>query len=588
MTTDNSKQCTVVNNTTSPVVTIIPTYSSTSDGEGTMVYNQNLEVLNVSSGGSVIPANGSGIVTLNQYYTDSSGQQQYSILYEFLISSAKWYNPYANLAVMQSFTVPAIYPSQTLTTDMQSAMQNTAQFVQAIAAYPTSKLATGYAAAVNSANTSGNGAADGSPDSGKNVATSMNDAVDNYLKSTKQYSNVTFANITCLQKYYNNFPFVWGNYQTTSVTYYLYSTNATAVIFVGTLTVQNPATIDLTKVNGGTTCTFAPASKPEDTSSTATDSSKAKILTYADGLFVDDVSLDIPNIALRGTFQVKSTFTQSSTDTQIIVVITGTVSGNTCVGFDQSQKSGSSDGPWWKMFFDFSTTQKAIQSILAIGGALMTLEFFGSKIASAIKWCYEKYTGKKPVTLEDLQTQMKESQEAMTKSITEAIQKLNSNSEARPPQDPQGSIDTNTQSVSDNISAGAQKSTIETQTDSVQTMGEYIEEMNSAQQMELQALASDTQKNAQTLDKAIQSDDPNVLRDQIPNTQTSLAKADANIGSLSEDLDTTLSVEAKATITNNLKSSNEVRNEVEEARKANEELPNEEDPKTEEPIEPEL
>ena len=180
--------------------------------------------------------------------------------------------------------------------------------------------------------------ADGSPGSAKAVADAIENTMDTFFKGTDQYKNVTLADLVVVDNYYNNFPCVWAQYKD-SIIYYLYGTDGTKAVFAGTLSLNKTGEVDITQPNGGYTCSFAPAVNPADTSKTDVDASKSVNLTYSSGLFLDDVTVDTPDIGLKGNFQLEKLFTNDPDNNTVIVVLTGIVNGMTCIGFDMPQPS---------------------------------------------------------------------------------------------------------------------------------------------------------------------------------------------------------------------------------------------------------
>src|ERR1700678_1451289 len=387
-TPDPTKEIKVTNNSGTSIVIMLPTTSTqTTDANGTMVYGQSLEVLTAVDGTTAVANNATETFVLDQTYTDpDTGDQDYSTIYDLLPSTANWYAPVANIGVMQSFTIPASYPAQTVTAAGAAAFQNAGTFVQTISAYPSSGLATSYQQALGQATTNASGQANGSAGSSGAVAGSISDATNAFFAGTKTFQNVTLEAVVAVQSYYASFPFVWAEFAASTTTYYLYSSNGTATSFVGTLSLTPPKTVNIAVANGGYTCTFTPASNGSHTTTVNVDSSAAKSVTYTNGLFVDNVDSDIPQVAIKGTFQIKSTFTGKSTDTQIITVLTGTVDNATCIGFDSPQLSQNTSDSFWDTLFHPKNSAQIFQSIMQIGGAVMLLAFVGQSAYGIYKW----------------------------------------------------------------------------------------------------------------------------------------------------------------------------------------------------------
>jgi hypothetical protein len=212
--------------------------------------------------------------------------------------------------------------------------------------------------------------------------------MDSFFKGTDQYKDVTLADIVAVDNYYNSFPCVWAQYKD-SITYYLYGSDGTTAVFTGTLSLIKPGAVDITKPNGGYTCSFAPAVNPADTSKTNVDATKSVSLTYSGGMFLDDVTVDIPAIGLKGSFQLERHFTDDPDDNAVIAVIAGTVNGINCIGFDIAQPAppqtttpltaaptvvtSSPAAKYWDTLIHPKSQQDAIISILTLVGAILLI-----------------------------------------------------------------------------------------------------------------------------------------------------------------------------------------------------------------------
>ncbi|WP_187696176.1 hypothetical protein, partial [Xanthovirga aplysinae] len=313
---------------------------------------------------------------------------------------------------------------------------------QTIQAYPTSQFAQDYQAAMSGATDDAMNQADGSADSSENGMNSIIDSTNNFFQGTNQFQHVTLSSIVAMQSYYDKFPFVWAQYKDT--TYYLYGSDGQSNSFTGQVVMTQPPTLDLTKPNAGYTISFIPASNPSDLSSTDVDSTKAIDLTYSDAVFVNDVNADIPDIALSGMFQLKKIFTGDSDDTKIIPLLSGTVKGDTVIGFDQPQTSDkdaadSSNGDlaFLQQLFEPKSFQDALNSFMLIGGFLMTAHMF----AGGLKFIYDKFKEKfgkgEPTTKDDVNTAKDDSDTFNLESATKKQIKTQSepNAKATPPEE---------------------------------------------------------------------------------------------------------------------------------------------------------
>lgn len=588
---DPTKEIKVANTTGASIAVLMPTLGApVQPGNGVQVYDQDLELMESTDGSFTIADGASATFVLDQTYVDPDTKKvEYSTVYDLLVSSASWYSPVDNLGVMQSFDTPPSYPDQAVTKASAAALANAAQFVQTISAYPTSQLTQDYQAALKGAVKAGGTAADGSPGSSEAVSGAIDGGVATFFKGTKTYKDVTLAGVVATQNYYDSFPFVWAQYATTSptTTYYLYSSDGKTTSFVGTIGLTKPTTIDLTVVNGGYTCTFTPASNPSDTTTVAVDASKSTSLTYSDGLFVDDVNSDVPQIAVKGTFQVKRLFTATPTDTQVITVLTGTIDGAVSIGFDSPQKKDDpANSAFWNALFHPKNSSQIFQSIMTIGGAVMLLAFVGTTAYSIYKWARGLAGAKEPTTAQLLQKQQDDLGKMMQDKIDAAVKKM-SNGQDQAPSDADAAateITEATQSVVDNQNAGRLSDGFEAQADSLQELALYESSMSQQQLLELEAQGTAVQDGAKALDNATQDQ----LGDVVTAQTTALGDVQSGVSTLTTELSSEVSSQSAADIAANDTLATEAANDVADAEANADGDTTDGDPVADDPIFPEL
>ena len=425
-TPDPTEEIKLTNSTSSSIVLMLPTTSTqTTDDNGTIVYGQALEILTAVDGTKTIPGGSTKTFVLDQTYVDpTTGKSAYSTIYDLLPCTADWYVPVANIGVIQSFTKPPSYPAQTVTAASVKAFNDAIAFVQAISAYPSSALATQYQQALNQAQTNAAGQANGSANSSSTAAQSLTNTTSQFFKGTKQYQDVTVEAVVAIQSYYATFPFVWAGFATGTTTYYLYSSNGSATSFVGTISITAPKSPDVTKPNAASTCTFTPASNGSDTTTVNVDTSAAESLTYTGGQFLDNVSVDNPQIAVNGTFQIKSRFTNNPDDTEIIPVLTGTIKNSTCIGFNQPQLSSNPNATFWDTLFNPQGSAQIFQSVMEIGGAVMMLAFLGGIVVAIGRWVRGNLAAKQPTQKELFDEQLAKFKESMQEVLEGKVQKM--------------------------------------------------------------------------------------------------------------------------------------------------------------------
>ncbi len=355
--------CNVVNKSSKAVVvldayqsaTTVPAYSTATG------YQQQLKALPLSTGGTVLAAGASATVTLNDTYV-SNGQTKPSYIYQLLVSQPAGLFPVDNVGEVINFTTET-YPDVVITDAQASNMSLGFAFMQNIMAYPGSQLATGFVAAMNSAQ-------------GQSTSTSMVQAVDAYFNSTKSYQGLDFASYLAISTHMNKFAWTWGLDASGNPgrTYYLYA--ASDANGGGAATTKGQGSVVLT-LSGS-----APSpADPTDTSSgyTMTLSNDGSTqLYFANGQFVDNPNVDIPGICLQGSYALKSTFTQKSSDHVLWPVLTGTVNGVKVIGV--SQEPADAFTSWLKSLLPKSFDD-LFNDFMKIMGLAMAIDFLKNKLS---------------------------------------------------------------------------------------------------------------------------------------------------------------------------------------------------------------
>jgi hypothetical protein len=545
---DPTEEIQITNSTPSPIVILIPS-TRTPDANGTLVYGENLELLTAVDGSTSVPASATKTFVLDQTLVDpDTGQSEYNSIYDLLPRTADWLAPVANITVMRAGH-PGSYPATTVTAATAPAFQNAGAFLQTISAYPTSALAKSYQQAVNQAVGNASGAANGSPGSAEATAQNIPATVNTFFQGTKDYQNLTQDKLVVVQSYYDAFPFVWAEYANGPTTYYLYSSNGHATSFVGTISLTPPAVLNVAVANAGYTCTFTPAANGSDTSTVAVTASAAKSLTYTGGLFVNDVDADVPEVALRGTFQVKSTFTGKAADTQIITVLTGSVSSATCIGFDSPQLSTDPDSTFWDTLFHPKNAAQIFQSIMQIGGFLMLLVFAGQTIYSVVQWARGLAAKNKPMTLEEFQTKMQEALKTQQDQFADAVKKVSADRVEAPADADavQSAIAEQTDIVGDNVISIKLEISLNIQVENVEGLAQYASGMDTASLTALESAAAKIEASQQALDEA-----PTDRLGPVVDAQAPVVEAlNGNIASLQTAVSSEIDASVDASITAN-------------------------------------
>jgi len=362
--TSVNTSCTIVNNSSKAVVvldayqsaTTVPAYSTATG------YQQELKALSLSTGGTVLAAGASATVTLNDTYV-SGGQTKPSYIYQLLVSQPAGLFPVANVGEVINFTTET-YPDVVITDAEAANMSLGFAFVQNIMAYPGSQLATGFVSAMTAAQ-------------GQSSSTSMVAAVDAYFNSTKSYQGLDFASYLAISTHMAKFAWTWGLDASGNPgrTYYLYAasdasgggSSSSGSTGQGSVTITLPASApspaDPTDTNSGYTVTLSTGNTP---------------LYFADGQFVNDTNVDIPSVCLQGTYALKSTFTQKSTDNVLWPVLVGTVNGVKVIAVSQEPADASSS--WLKSLLPTSFDD-LLNDFLKVMGVAMAIDFLKNKFS---------------------------------------------------------------------------------------------------------------------------------------------------------------------------------------------------------------
>ncbi len=362
--TSVNPSCKVVNNSSKAVVvldayqsaTTVPAHSTATG------YQQELKALPLSTGGTVLAAGASATVTLNDTYV-SNGQTKPSYIYQLLVSEPAGLFPVANVGEVIDFTTET-YPDVAVTDAEAANMTLGLAFVQNIMAYPGSQLATGFVSAMNSAQ-------------GQSSSTSMTQTVDAYFDSTKSYQGLDFASYLAISTHLKQFAWIWGLNASGAPgrTYYLYAQSDASGGGSSSSQGQGSVTITLP-------ASAASPADPTDSNSgyvvTLSSGSTSTPLYFESGQFVDNTKVDIPGVCLQGSYALKSTFTQKSTDNVLWPVLVGTVNGVKVIGV--SQEPADAFSTWLKSLLPKSFDD-LFNDFMKIMGLAMAIDFLKQKLS---------------------------------------------------------------------------------------------------------------------------------------------------------------------------------------------------------------
>lgn len=523
-TNDTSNNQLKITNSTKVDFAVIDSVSKHPDDDPSLALVPVLKLLKTTTGANSIALGTSAAVTLSDTYTDpKTGKVEPSLLYRLIFSTTDWLVPVNIKGVIQDLITEQYKPITVAEADRQ-AMQAALQFQIMITVYPTSDLAKNFNAAVSASFSTADQA-----QSGDDVTKSVNA----FFKGTKEYSHVTFDMVMAIGSYLDTFPFAWARYQN-AMTYYLYSSDGkNPTKYEGQLTMQRSASgiPDVTDSNGGYKIVFTDADN------------KTTNLTYTNqGQLLDDVNVDIPNIALRGTFTLKSRLTGKASDNQIISILTGSIAGTTVLGIDEKQGDNSSNDKrtFWQTLFEPQGAQEIFNSILQISGVLFTLHFVATGLWGLGKWVRQKLTGTKPANFEELiKAQTKSFEAAIQKSNEELYKKLTVDRQ-KPPADLEAA-EAELQSNLETQSAWGQKAALEDGIEAEATRLESLAEaMPDGPTPELEEAAGNLRDLRDTLNSATPENITEVVKgqaDQLDTVRQTITTEQANVEKqLSEDV----------------------------------------------------
>jgi hypothetical protein len=571
---DPAKEITLTNNSGVTCSVLVPTLNAqNAPANGVLVYDQTLALLSSIDGGASVADGSSGTYVLDQYYIDPKTQQkEYATIYDLLVSRADWYIPVANLGVMQ---ILKKYAPQTVTPGAIAAMGNAGTFFQTISAYPTSKLATDFQSAMTGTQSAAAKAADGTPASSDKVAAAISDGVNAFFLGTTSYKNVTLANLIAMESYYQAFPFVWAAYG--DKTFYLYANSNGATQFMGTLALTAPATRDLTKANAGYTCVFSPAANPADTTSVAVQTGKQTSLLYSAGLFVDQANPDDPSLAVKGLFQVKSQLTLKASDTAIIPVLTGSVSGMTVLGFDQPQTSDNkADSAFWNLLFHPKSGAQIFQAFLTWGGAVMMVAFVAQGLFAGYRWVRGLRAAKEPTLAEMFEKQQASIEKLLKERADDAAAKISDGTQSAPSNPDAAMNDMGTQSdfVTDQLNSQNLDDGVSSMASSAEALATEELNMTSDQLATLESLGT----RIEGIQDALAGATPETLGEVVQAQMEALQSLHSDMGGFVDTVSKDLSTQSAQQIADNQGAVKEINDEVKDSTEAQDKLPDDADP----------
>jgi hypothetical protein len=435
---DINKIVSITNGSSVDVAPIDAYQPSSGDGStpaAEQMYEQTLTPLRTTDGAATIAAGTTATVTLDGTYLDQ-GTAKYRTLYDLIFARPADLFPVKVTGEMLGMLNP-VYPPITVAATDEANYALALTFLINLMAYPTSDMAKNYQAAMNSAQQTATKPGD------------LDTAMAAFFAGTKQYKPLTVGHVTAVTSYVNAFAFLWAGTSSQfasfsdTCTYYLYrpgtpepapggdSGPPTAVpVLVGTLALakspNRPSPAAVTDSNGGYAATFTDAAGATTT------------MWYQNGQFVSDKTSDTPTIALRGSYVLKSQLTNNTSDTVLVPVMAGQVSGVKVMGTTTEQNEDDLASKLWA-FFHPQTFGQWLNFFLAIFGVLMALDFLAKGIMATgrgLKGLWDKYKGNEPPPseIEELRAQVRNLGNEIRQNQQALLDRLDAQRQARVPE----------------------------------------------------------------------------------------------------------------------------------------------------------
>lgn len=480
VTIDNN--CTVTNNSGVDVMVLSGSTTTKTD----QVYEQTLKIVPAGNE-NVITTAGTGTIVLNDTHVDKNGvPDQPNTLYDLIMVKSGNLFPVKLIQATLSYGIERSFSPITISADDAKNMTLAETFWQTIMAFPTVKLSTDFAAASK--------AATDTPTSD----TKIDATVNAFFKTTQKYQSLTNDMVVAIHTYYKTYPYVWAGYGT-SKTYYLYNSDGSKVTYAGSVELKMPATTtaSIDKNLPGVTITYTNASN------------KQINLYYNNGLFVDDLSADIPTVSLKGLFTLKSTLTKVPADNAVIAVLCGTVNSNqTVLGYNEKLKPNP-DGSWSGMYTMLHPKDGMgyLQLFMAAMGVTMGIEVL-VKGVKALKNRFKKQKVEEdggvdpsPTEIDQIKAEWGDMKALILESNQKLLDKMNDGQKVA--EDMNASISELQQKITDRFNEDQRTSL----TDSLNNEGKLLDNAGQYQVTnEMQDIGDSIQDNMVKLDNATTSD----------------------------------------------------------------------------------
>ncbi len=347
----------VTNNSKDTKLVVIDVYT-TEPVPVNYLYEQTLQLISSSSSQPYVASNG-GYETFGfpAPHKDSNGTD---LPYTFIIADATTLRPVCVKTV--GLTEVATIGGFTIEEKQIDYIKRVLEFIQNIAAFPTSDLAMDFAAALKDEDTD----------------------ISVFFKKTKSYPDVQFEDVALVYSYYSALPYGWVDGKNTK--FYLYSkdykNNTDTDEPVGHLEITNDWSLPLPVKLDTDKCKI---------SLSTYDDKKTISLEFKDGAFWDSTKKDIPLVALKGSFIVPSQFTMENSRNDLEAYVIGSLNGYDVFGLNGKAPHDQDDDGGFLDTFKVHNFKEGLDLALYFVGIGTAIAFFVG-IYYGVKYVKNKFT----------------------------------------------------------------------------------------------------------------------------------------------------------------------------------------------------
>ncbi|PVD52257.1 hypothetical protein DC498_11070 [Terrimonas sp.] len=352
------------------------------------LYEQSLQLITSSTSQRFIsPKGGQELFEFPAVHTDKNGTE---LPYSFIIAVAETLAPVCVQTV--SLSEVQTLDGFTITDEQVTYINKVFDFIQNIAAFPTSDLAVDFATVLK-AGTDADIAA--------------------FFAASKGYTDVKIDDVMLAQSYYDALPYGWVNGK--NAKFYLYSkdykNNTDTDEPIGHIEITNDWSVPIT---------VTPDPVKFKISLTTYDDSKTIPLEFKDGTFWDSIQKDIPLVALKGSFIVPSQFTMDNSRTDIEPYVIGNMNGYDVFGLNEKAPHDQDGDGGFLDVFEVHNFKEGLDLALYFVGIGTAIAFFVG-VYYGIKYVKNKFRSDDTI---ETQKKAKEVKEAIQASVEKILKKV--------------------------------------------------------------------------------------------------------------------------------------------------------------------